>query len=84
MKTDTKTDARKAKKQAKSNEPAQPVPGVISTTEIYHHLEFRRRMRWGKAAWLAAKRAGLKVHHTSGRCYVSGQAAADYLAGLSD
>lgn len=58
-------------------EPIRPQP--IKNDEIYRRDDFLARVGWGIHAWRSAKRTGLKVIRTAGRCYVRGCDFNDYL-----
>jgi hypothetical protein len=47
--------------------------GVIRRDAIYRVDELKERMGWRDAAFRAARRRGLKVHHVGKRAYVLGE-----------
>lgn len=53
-------------------------PAVIEAGCIYSVEEFRRRVGWGLHAMRTARRNGLRVIYTAGRCYVRGDDALAY------
>jgi hypothetical protein len=65
-------------KQALKKAPSQ-VPMGIARGEVYLTEEFCTRMRWGRRAFVAARRNGLPVRKASRRLYVSGDEAIDWL-----
>ena len=52
--------------------PPLGVPGAIIPDAIYRLDEVKARMGWRDAAFRAAVRAGLKVHHSGKRIYIHG------------
>lgn len=59
------------------------VPGEIAPGVIYTLEEFRRRIGWGLAAMRTARRNGLRVIYTAGRCYVRGDDALAYFDAIA-
>jgi hypothetical protein len=47
--------------------------GTIRRDAIYRLDELKERMGWREAAFRAARRRGLKVHHVGKRTYVTGE-----------
>lgn len=53
-------------------------PGEITANAIYSKPELMARAGWGRAAWLAARKAGLQVVQRNRRSYVTGAAFIQY------
>jgi hypothetical protein len=47
--------------------------GVIRRDAVYRVDELKERMGWRDAAFRAARRRGLKVHHVGKRTYITGE-----------
>lgn len=54
-------------------------PGEIDPASVYRLDEAKSRMGWGDAAFLAARRRGLKVHRVGKRGYITGSDLVAYI-----
>ena len=54
-------------------------PGEINPTFVYRLDEAKSRMGWRDAAFLAARRRGLKVHRVGKRGYIKGSDLVAYI-----
>ena len=54
-------------------------PGEIDPTFVYRLDEAKSRMGWRDAAFLAARRRGLKVHRVGKRGYIKGSDLVVYI-----
>ena len=63
--------------------PASPVgPMGVSAIELYPRGEAMRRLGWGRKAWTAAQRAGLRTFRLGRIVYVRGASILDLAARL--
>lgn len=58
---------------------ATATPALIEDQVLYRADEFCRRMGWGRKAFDAARRRGLKTHRSSKRLYVNGTDGREFI-----
>jgi len=51
----------------------------IAKGQIYAKPQFKEIVGWGEHAFRFARRRGLKVKHTAGRCYILGDDFIEYV-----